>query len=422
MNTKPISRRTFLQGASTVGVIGASQSLFPSWMPKLAFRPNFAPKNPGDTLVVISLRGGMDGLSAVAPYGDGSHYYDARPTLAIPENELLDLDGYFGLHPSMAALHDVFKEGDLAIVHASGLTDSTRSHFDAMRFMETAALGDRTVGTGWIGRHLQSASWQNDSPFRAVGMGSMVPTLLRGPVTPLAIKSITDFHFKGREDEATRLRQALGDLYTFGAPTDVLNKQADLVWDTIDVLQQLNATEYSAASGVVYPDSEFGMGLKQIAQLIKGGVGLEVATIDFGGWDTHEEQGSLGGEFDFLISEFSQGLAAFYADMRDHMDSISLVAISEFGRTIDENGSQGTDHGHGNAMFLMGGGFKGGQVYGEWPTLAPHMRDDSDDLAITTDYRDVLAEIMSKRIGNSDIATIFPNHKATPLGLVNSLF
>ena len=230
-----ITRRNFLKSTGSLGVIGASQNLFPSWMPKLAFRPNFAPKHPGDTLVNIFLRGGMDGLSAVAPYGDGRHYYDARPTLALPENELLDLNGYFGFHQAMSSLHEVYQEGDLAVVHATGLTDSTRSHFEAMRFMESAALNDKNIGTGWIGRHLQSASWENDSPFRAVGMGSMIPTSLRGPVTPLSIKSIADFHFRGREDEAERLRRSLSDLYSFGAPADLLNKQSDLVWETIDI-------------------------------------------------------------------------------------------------------------------------------------------------------------------------------------------
>ena len=418
------TRREFLQKTSAAGVIGASKALFPKWMPRLAFNPKMQ-SGPGDVLVCIFLRGGMDGLSAVVPFGEGRHYYDARPTLAVQEpgngsEAAIDLNGRFGLHPTLAPLKEIYDEGDLAIVHATGLTNDTRSHFDAMRFMENGSPNDKQLGTGWIGRHLQSASWQNDSPFRAIGMGAMVQGSLRGPVSPLALQSIADFHFRGREDELRQMRETLASLYTVQAPVEQLDKQAGLVFEAVETLQSLNPESYRPSSSAVYPEDEFGMGLQQVAQLVKADVGLEVACVDLGGWDTHEQQGTFGGEFELLLDTFGRGLAAFYADMGDQMGRISLVTMSEFGRRVNENGSQGTDHGHGNVMFMMGGGVNGRQVHTDWPTLAPEALDDGD-LAITTDYRDVLSEIITKRLNNSAVDQIFPNHVPMDLGLVEQL-
>ncbi len=412
------SRRAFLQSAASVGVIGASKSLFPSWMPRMAFRAAQQTTPAGDTLVCIFLRGGMDGLSAVAPYADGRDYYDARPTLAIPEpgsgaDAGVDLDGRFALHPALAPLKEIYDEGDLAIVHATGSINPSRSHFDAMLFMEYGTPNAKTTGTGWLGRHLQTAAWQNDSPFRAVGMGTMLPDSLRGPVTPLSIQSIADFHFKGRRDELVRQRQLLSSLYTMGGTNNMMDAQAAMVFDTIDLLQQLDANHYIPSGGAAYPtdEEEYGMGLQQIAQLIKADVGLEVACIDFGGWDTHEQQGTLGGEFNAMMDTLGRGLAAFYADLGDRMNKVSVVVMSEFGRRVQENGSQGTDHGHGNVMFCMGGGFNGGQVFTDWPTLTANALDDGD-LAITTDYRHILAEIVTNRLKNPAIDKVFPAFQA----------
>ncbi|MBI5668568.1 MAG: DUF1501 domain-containing protein [Chloroflexi bacterium] len=416
------TRRNFLQQMTASGAVGVSRALFPAWMPRLAFRPALQP-GPGDVLVTIFLRGGIDGLSAVVPYGDGAHYYDARPTLAVPEpgagtGATLDLDGYFGLHPSLAPLKDIYDEGGLTIVHATGSIDPSRSHFDAMQFMEYGTPGNKTTGTGWIGRHLQSAAWQNDSPFRAVGMGAMVPNSLRGGIAPLSLRSIADFHLRGRESELIRARQALAQLYTVEAPADALSAQAGLVFETVDLLQSLSAADYQPANGVTYPTDEygFGMGLRQIAQLIKADVGLEVACLDLGGWDTHENQGTTGGYFSNLLGVLGSGLGAFYTDLDDRMGSVSVVTMSEFGRRVTENASQGTDHGHGNFMLLLGGGVKGG-VYSRWPTLAPDALNDGD-LPITTDYRDVLAEVVSKRLLNPALDKVFPNFQTTDLGLV----
>ncbi|MBL8131747.1 MAG: DUF1501 domain-containing protein [Anaerolineae bacterium] len=418
------TRRDFLRGAGALGAVGVSKSFFPAWMPRLAFR-QASQASRGDVLVAIFLRGGIDGLSVVVPYGDGAHYYDARPTQAVAEpgsgsNAALDLDGYFGFHPAFAPLIDIYQGGALGVVHATGSIDPSRSHFDAMQFMEYGTPGSKTTGTGWIGRHLQTASWQNDSPFRAVGMGAMSPASLRG-ATPLSLRSIADFHLRGREGELLRAQQSLMQLYSVSAPQDALQSQAGLVFETIDLLQALNAVTYQPTNGAVYPEDEegFGMGLRQIAQLIKANVGLEVACLDLGGWDTHENQGTHDGYFQSQLSVLAQGLSAFYADMQDLMPGVTVVTMSEFGRRVAENGSAGTDHGHGNFMLVMGGGAQGGRVYADWPTLAPEALNDGD-LAITTDYRDVLAEILTHRLNNPALDQIFPNFTPTARGIVTA--
>jgi uncharacterized protein (DUF1501 family) len=286
-----------------------------------------------------------------------------------------------------------------------------------MTFMEAGTPGVKTTATGWIGRHLQSAAWQNESPFRAVGMGAIVPQALRGPVSPLSLRSIGDFHFKGREDELLRQQQALASLYAVSAPTERLGQQAKLVFETVEMLNKLNIDNYQPANGAIYPDDEFGAGLRQVAQLIKADVGLEVACVDLGGWDTHEAQGTLDGQFNGLLTTLGRGLAALYADLGEQMQRVSVVVMSEFGRRVYENGSRGTDHGHGNAMFLMGGGVNGGQVFTDWPSLASERLDDGD-LAITTDYRNVLAEVVRRRLLNPAIEQVFPSHAVRELGLV----
>jgi uncharacterized protein (DUF1501 family) len=392
-------------------------------MPRLAFAQS-QEKVRGDVLVAIFLRGGIDGLSAVVPYGDGKHYYDARPTLAVAEpgsgaGAAINLDGYFGFHPIMSPLADIYQSGQLAVVHAAGLTDSTRSHFDAMQFMEYGTPGSKTTGTGWIGRHLETTATRNNSPFRAVGMGAMIPSSLRGGVTPLSLRSIADFHLRGRENELLRAQQSLMQLYNIDAPQDGLESQAKLVFETVDQLQGINAQGYQPANGARYPDDDegFGMALRQVAQLIKADVGLEVACIDLGGWDTHEHQGTHGGFFQNQLNTLARGLSAFYADLEDRMAGISVVTMSEFGRRVAENASYGTDHGHGNFMLLMGGGVQGRNVYANWPTLATEALNDGD-LAITTDYRDVLAEVLTRRLNNSALDQVFPNFTHTPQNIV----
>jgi uncharacterized protein (DUF1501 family) len=418
------TRRDFLSKAGMVGALGISKALFPAWMPRLAFRPPAQAQAARDVLVCIFLRGGIDGLSAIAPYGEGANYYDNRPTQRLGEpgsgaGAAVDLDGFFGFHPSLAPLKDIYDVGQLAIVHATGSIDPSRSHFDAMKFMEYGTPGVKNTGTGWIGRHLESAAWQNDSPFRAVGMGAMVPSSLRGNVTPLSLQSIANFHLRGREGELKKMQDTLAQLYSVQAPVDDLSKQASMVFETVDMLQQINADGYTPSNGAAYPEDDdgFGQGLKQIAQLIKADVGLEVACVDLGGWDTHENQGTVDGFFNTHLNVLGRGLHAFYNDLKDYMPNISVVTMSEFGRRVAENGSNGTDHGHGNFMFVMGGGVQGGQVFARWPGLAPEALNDGD-LQITTDYRDVLAEVINGRLGNAALDQVFPNFTVSPLGLV----
>ena len=414
-----ISRRNLIKSATAVGIVGASKALFPSWMPNMAFANNFE-KGHGDILITIFLRGGMDGLSVVAPYFEGSNYYDKRPTIALREPETgasLELDGRFSLHPAMTGLKELFDEKALAIIHATGSTDPSRSHFDAMQFMEYGTPGNKTTSSGWLGRHLETTAWENNSPFRAVGMGAIVAQSLRGAVPPLSLKSISDFHYKGKESEFARLQASLNSIYNSQQSADILDEQAKLVFETIDILGKLNQADYRTTAD--YPDTDYGRGLKQLAQLIKADLGLEVANIDLGGWDTHEQQGTVDGDFKILVEELSNGLHAFYSDMGDKMKNITIVVMSEFGRRVEENASQGTDHGHGNAMFVLGAGINGGKVYGDWPGLAKDSLDDGD-LAITTDYRDVLSEILSKRLLNSKIAKIFPDYEINSLGIAQA--
>jgi uncharacterized protein (DUF1501 family) len=244
----------------------------------------------------------------------------------------------------------------------------------------------------------------------------MVPESLRGPITPLSIRSIADFHFRGRENELRRLQESLAALYRIDAPQGALDGQAKLVFETVNTLNKLNVGTYQPANGASYTGDEFGLGLQQVAQLIKADVGLEVACLDLGGWDTHEQQGTLDGVFNSLLGGLARGLQAFYTDLAERMGGVTVVVMSEFGRRIAENASSGTDHGHGNVMFLLGGSVNGGQVFSRWPTLSPEALDDGD-LAITTDYRDVLAEIVTRRLHNPALDQVFPNYAPATLNL-----
>jgi len=403
-----------------MGVLTLGGLSLPYWMPRLFFAAPDAPSG-GDVLICVFLRGAMDGLSAVVPYAEAG-YYDRRPTIAVPDSAVLDLDGRFGLHPAMASLLDIWQAKDLAIVDAAGSPDPTRSHFDAMDYMERGTPGEKLVGTGWIGRHLQTMASENDSPFRAVGMGAMLQTSLRGPAPALALQSIADFHLRGRKEEIAQVQTTLEQLYTAGDGAGTpLAQQAVQTLNAIDFLESADPLQYEPQHGAVYPEDEFGLGLRQVAQLIRADVGLEVACVDAGGWDTHESMGTYQeGRMAGLLENLAAALGAFYTDLQDEMGRICVVTMSEFGRRVQENGSRGTDHGHGNCMFLIGGGIRGGQVYGQWPGLADEQLD-RGDLAVATDYRDVLAEIVQKRLGNDALEDVFPGYEPAFLGMADPL-
>jgi len=414
-----LNRRDFFKATAAL----ASANLLAS-LPRLAFRAE-GNTSAGDILVCIFQRGAADGLNMIVPHGDRD-YYEARDTIAIAQphpgdpKAAVDLDGFFGLHPALKPLDDIYRDRALAIVHAVGSPDPTHSHFDAMDFMERGTPGAKAVTTGWIGRHLQTMGTQRDeSPFRAVGVGAMLQQSLRGPVQAVALQSIADFHLKGRQDEVAKLQAVLSALYSPSA--DMLEATGQRTFDAIQMLTRINPGAYKPANGAKYPTGRFGEGLTTVAQLIKADVGLEVACVDIGGWDTHMgEGGADGGELPRLLQEFGEGLAAFHLDMQDRMGHITVVTMSEFGRRVQENSSHGTDHGHGNAMILMGGGVQGGKVYADWPGLALDRRYGPGDLAVTTDFRDVLGELVQKRLGNPELDVVFPNYTPAHRGIFRS--
>ena len=387
-----------------------------TWMPRLAF----APKNTaarGDTLVVVFLRGAADVLNMIVPHGEDA-YYQLRPSLGIArpddsaaskEERAIDLNGFFGLHPNMASLIDAWTDEQLAIIHACGAPDESRSHFKAMELMERGVDDERGPASGWIGRHLATLNTGNSSPLRAVGMGTSPQRSLSGSVPVSALRSIADFHLGGDQRALAQMRAALNTVYQ----NDVMGLDTLSIMDTLEKLDPL-----TYQSKIPYPDSEFGLALKQTAMLIKAEVGLEVSAIDLGGWDTHFAQGSVSGIMPNLMKDLAQGLAAFHADMFDHMNNLTTVTMSEFGRRASENGSLGTDHGHGSMMMVLGGNVNGGKVHGEWPGMGEGQLMGPGDLNVTTDYRDVLSEILTKRLNNPLINQIFPEYQPALPGVI----
>lgn len=418
MNNDTTTRRDLLK---RTGVLAMGMLAFPAWMPRVALAPRDAPTR-GDILVCVFMRGAADGLNLVTPHGD-KDYYAARSTLALTQPKtsnaqaVIDLDGFFGLHPALRPFKEIYDAGQLAIVHAVGSPDPTHSHFDAMDFMERGTPGDKAIPTGWIGRHLQMVATSNASPFRAVGMGTLLQQSLRGPISATALQSVADFHLQGDQKKAQAIQNAIASLYE-GDGFIETNGQQTL--QAMNDLAKITSSNYTPANGAKYPDSPFGKSMLSIAQLIKTGLGVEIACADLGGWDTHVQQGGAEGQMARLIDELAQSLAAFYADMRDEMKRITLVTMTEFGRRVQENSNRGTDHGHGSVMFVMGGGIKGGKVYGEWLGLGKDNLYGPGDLAISTDFRDVLGEITQKRLLNTNLAGVFPNYKTFKFrGLAN---
>ncbi len=410
------SRRRVIQG----GLLAAAAAL-PAWMPRLAFaQPYNDPR--GDVLISVFLRGGADALNIIVPHGEET-YYTARPTLAIPRPDdstatrSLDLDGFFGLHPALAPLLPIFQGGQMRAVHATGAPHNNRSHFEAMNFMERGEMNSFQVSTGWITRHLSMLAPDEPSPVRGVGWGTALPMSLQGAPSTIAMQSIIDYHLQGDEQLAAQMLQSLGRLYALESDDDSLAQTAQATQDAIAVIQRVGYENYQPQNGAQYPETDFARALRQTAALIRADVGLEAATIDLGGWDTHAAQGSTEGVQAGLLQQLAQGLAAFHQDMGAEMSRVTLSVMSEFGRRLEENGSQGTDHGQGGAMLLMSGGLsEGAPVYSDWPTLAPDALDDGD-LAITTDYRDVLSELLRKRLKNENTAAIFPEYQASERGL-----
>jgi uncharacterized protein (DUF1501 family) len=378
-----------------------------------------------DILVVVFLRGGMDGLNVVPPKdGDDRGFYEGkRPEIQVPVASLLSLDDRFGLHPAAAALHELYQEQRVAIVHAAGLTSDTRSHFDAMQYMELGTPGQKSATSGWLTRHLETAAnLPAEIIMPALAAGTLQPTSLAGSREAIGMRSPSDFSLNGHWHYGDWQRQALRQMYTGNS---WLHESGIKTLNALDVIEWGNPGTYVPANGALYPNGSFGRDLQSVAQMIKMQLGLRVATVDLGGWDTHEAQGEDGGGyFSDQLGQLSTGLAAFYTDLTnhngiDHTQRLTVVVMSEFGRSFGQNASRGTDHGHGNVMIVMGGTVKGGKVYGSWPGLATEQLYDRRDLEITTDYRRVLSEILIRRLGNPNLGTIFPNYSGyEPLGIL----
>lgn len=388
----------------------ASFAAAPSFLVRSALAQGTASASGKDRPILIAVfqRGAADGVSMVVPFGD-KHYEGARPGIAIPApksggDASIDLDGFFGLHPSLSSLKSIYDDGHLGIVHAVGSPDNTRSHFDAQDYMEAGAPGNKGVADGWLNRYMQGSPKAN-STFRAIALEATMPRSLLGPAPALAMAKIQDFDVRGGN------RGGASDMYSaFEAMWH------NSTFDAVKLLKSANPQQFRPENGAMYPNGQFGQGLLQMAQLIKADIGLEVGFLDIGGWDTHTNEAN---QLTQRLRELGDSLGAFYRDLGDRMRNVVVVTMTEFGRSIKQNGSGGTDHGHASALFVAGGPVKGGKVYGKWPGLAPDQLFEGRDLALTTDFRDVFAEILTKHMHAADTTKVFPGwHPAQQLGLI----
>ena len=381
----------------------------------LGFAPHFLAEAVAATtrrrkvLVVVFQRGAVDGLNMVVPHGDGE-YYAARPTIAIARpgsaGGALDLDGHFGLHPRLTPLHALYTRGQLAVVHACGSPDPTRSHFDAQDYMETGTPGVKSTPDGWLNRVIaQRHDAEHAGAMRAVALSPQLPRMLQGNAPALAMSSIARMGVAG----GARTGDAFEAQYA-AAADQVLRQTGREAFDAMRTLRSVEAKGPRTADNAAYPRSPFGDALRQVAQLIKADVGLEIAYAEIGGWDTHVNQGGADGQLAARLADVGRTLGAFVTDLDTQMQDVVVVTMSEFGRTIAENGTRGTDHGHGNAMLVLGGPVRGGRVFGRWPGLTPAQRVDGRDLAITTDFRDVFSEVLTSHLGVNDLRSVFPGH------------
>jgi len=391
-------------------------------IPGFLFRSVLAQSTPAPKhrLVVIFLRGAADGLNIVVPYRE-KNYYVMRPSIAIPQNQVIDLDGFFGLHPSMVGLKPLYDLGHLAIVHAAGSPDISRSHFEALDYLESGTPGVKSTGDGWLNRALREEDLrapQLRSAFRAVALGSEVPRTLAGSIPATALNTVNNLQVGARGPEASLAASAFEAMY--GSSGDhILHPAGEATFDAIKMLRAANPEQYTPAAGADYPNSEFGNRMRQVAQLLKASLGVEAAFTDVTGWDTHHAQGGVNGQLPNRLRDFSNSIAAFWRDMGDGAGNITIVTMSEFGRTAHENGTGGTDHGHANMMFILGATVKGGRVYGRWPGLDREQLNEGRDLAVTTDYRQVVAELVERTMGTTNFDLVFPGASLTSKRFLN---
>src|SRR5213083_2044617 len=407
-----ISRRVFVKSG---GLALVSFGLDPLFLARAAFATNrlsgYPPNRP--VLVCLFQRGAVDGLNMIVPHGDAL-YYRERPRIAVPATDVIDLDGYFGLHPRLAPLKQWWDAKSLAAIHAIGSPDASRSHFDAQDYMEAGTPGVKATPDGWLNRYCEHDRQHADTPFRAVAFGPQLPRILAGSAPSLAIDDLQAFGLRVPQEAARdRLTRAFEALYQ-GATTGLLASSSQEGFDAVQQLKQANPTQYQPANGADYPRGRLGRGFLQIAQLIKADVGVQIAFLDGTGWDTHVNQGASEGQLAVRLKELGDSLAAFATDLGEKMRDVVVLTMSEFGRTIHENGNVGTDHGHATAMFALGGPVNGGTVLGKWPGLDPASRFEGRDLAVTTDFRDLFGEILTRHLGARELAAIFPGFTPDP--------
>jgi uncharacterized protein (DUF1501 family) len=413
-----ITRRIFLRNGA-LAVVGTTA------LPGFLTRAALGAADPGTRskrLVVIFQRGAADGLNIVVPHGEAS-YYAMRPTINIPRKSVLDLDGFFGLHPAMSSFEPLWKQKHLAIVHAAGSPDPTRSHFDAQDFMESGTPGIKTTDDGWLNRALHElpagspsgkvtsgkpgVTLADASAFRAIALGPSLPRILSGKEPAVAFNNLNDFSVGRQNPKAMPISNTFEAMYENSVDT-VMHGTGQETFDAVKMLRTADPSKYTPAAGANYPKGRLGDSLRQLAQLIKANLGVQVAFADIGGWDHHVNEGSTQGQIANVLGEFSQSISAFWTDLGGLGEDTVVVTMSEFGRTARENGNRGTDHGHANVMFVLGGPVRGGKVYGRWPGLDQSQLYEGRDLAVTTDFRLVLSEAVSQYLGNRDLKNVFP--------------
>ncbi len=404
-----ITRRVFLRN-SALAVVGTAA--VPSFLARAAMGA-VEPGTRNKRLVVIFQRGAADGLNIVVPHAE-PQYYAMRPSINIPRKAVLDLDGFFGLHPSLASFQPLWQQRHLAIVHASGSPDPNRSHFDAQDFMESGTPGVKSTEDGWLNRSLRGLPHPaQKSPLEAIAMGPSIPRILSGLEPVIAINNINDFSVGGRNPKPSPAASAFEAMYNHSVDT-VLHGTGEETFDAVKMLKTADPSQYKPAFGADYPKGRFGDSLRQLAQLIKANLGVQVAFADIGGWDHHVNEGATEGQIANVLRDFSQSISAFWTDLGDLGEDTVVVTMSEFGRTARENGNRGTDHGHANVMFVLGGPVKGGKVYGRWPGLDQSQLYEGRDLALTTDFRQVLGEAVTRHLGNKNLSDVFPGYENQP--------
>lgn len=412
-----MERRYFLKSSgialASFGLVGLAPKFLHQFANAASLSDGYGKKK---ILVTIFQRGAVDGLNMIVPHGE-SQYYNLRRTIAIPKpgrnNGAIDMDGYFGFHPSLKPLEKFWRNKQLAVINSSGSPNNTRSHFDAQDYMESGTPGFKATRDGWLNRALQFTNREEKtSPFRAVAMTQKVPRTLMGRYPTVAMTNLQTFAI--RAGAYTKSVQGGFESLWQQNVNDRLGETGKETFEAVNYLKKANPSQYRPQNGARYPNNSLGRSLRQIAQLIKARVGLEVAFAESGGWDTHRGQGNQFGQLSNLLRGFGQAIAAFATDLGTGMDDVIVLTMSEFGRTARENGSRGTDHGHGNAMIVLGNSVKGGKVYGDWKGLKNSELYQGRDLAVTTDFRDVFGEVVYKHLGSKNLNDIFPRYSINP--------